>query len=173
MVVGMLVRLAGVSAVLLVAAPAGAKAPDLASYRVVYDLAIDDTSDAGGSATVSGRLAMEFTASRCGDYRTRMRFVTEGDDGDGTTQVTDSRSETLETADGRFEFDNQTYSNDVLAEESKGVAMRGPQGVKVVLTRPSAKTFTIAEPVFYPTEQLKKIMATAAAGRAFRVDERL
>ena len=71
-----------VAALSFAASPASATAPGFASYRAVYDLAIDDAGDQDGGATVSGRLAVEFTVSRCGGYRSKMRFVTEGEDGD-------------------------------------------------------------------------------------------
>ncbi len=151
----------------LAAVPAGANAPDLASYRAVYDLSIDTSDEQSGDTTVSGRLVVEFAGSRCAGYKSKMRFVTESEDADGQTQITDARTETTETASGRFEFLNQTYVNEELAEESQGVATRGADGTTVVLKKPAEKTFTIEGAAVFPTEQLKKIIAAAQAGEHF------
>ncbi len=134
------VWLAGLTGLSLLAASARAQTPELAPYRAVYELAIDDSAgEVAPSASVNGRMAVEFTGSRCSGYKSKMRIVTEGEDSDGNAQVTDARTESLETDKGRFEFNNQTYVNDALAEESAGVATRRGDGVVVALTKPDKK----------------------------------
>ena len=159
--------LAGAVGLLLLAPPVWAGGSQLASYRAVYDLVTDDTGDANGTASVDGRLVVEFTATHCGTYKSQMRFVTQGEDGDGNRQVTDSRADSVETTGGRFEFTNETYVNDELAEESAGVAQRTAHGVSVELTKPAKKTIVFDRDVAFPTEQLKKILAAAAKGQHF------
>jgi hypothetical protein len=156
-------------AVLVALAPtafAGAM-PELASYRAVYDLVMDEADEGNATASVSGRLVMEFVGAACTGYRSTMRFVTEGVDGDGVRQVTDARTETNESADGRFAFSNETFVNDDLAEESKGVAQRSPEGITVSLEKPEKRSFVIDGGVVFPTEQLKRVLKAAEDGEHF------
>jgi hypothetical protein len=159
--------LAGLAGFCILASAARAATAELASYRAVYDLAIDESGDVASSATVSGRMAVEFTGSACSGYKSKMRIVTEGEDADGNAQVTDARTDTVESGDGNFTFTNQTYVNDALAEESVGVAERKADGVAVALTKPGKKSFTLGRGVLFPTEQMKRVLAAAAAGQHF------
>src|SRR5437588_6356573 len=91
---------------------AGAGPLTLAPHRAVYDLSLADTSTGGSVASVSGRMVMEFTGSRCAGYTTKLRFVTQTEDSDGQHQVTDSRASTFEAGDGRrLDFTNETYTD--------------------------------------------------------------
>ncbi len=161
-----LVWLVGLAGLVLPGWAAGAAAAELASYRAVYELAIDDSGDVAPSASVNGRMVIEFVGSACSGYKSQMRIVTEGES-DGNSQVTDARTETLETGDGRYEFTNRTYVNDTLAEESAGVARRAGDSVTVKLTKPGKKQFALSGDVVFPTEQLKRVLAAAAEGRHF------
>src|SRR5258707_1409174 len=114
-----MVRLALAAAVFLgcglAIAPAGAGPGPLglAPHRAVYDLSLADSSTSGSVASVSGRMVMEFTGSRCSGYTTKLRFVTQTEDNDGQHQVTDSRASTFEAGDGRrLGFTNETYTDD-------------------------------------------------------------
>src|SRR5690242_2717456 len=82
-------------------APALAGPLSLAPHRAVYDLSLADSSGGGSVASVSGRMVMEFTGSRCSGYTTKLRFVTQTEDSDGQHQLTDSRASTFEAGDGR------------------------------------------------------------------------
>jgi hypothetical protein len=98
-------------------APAGAGPLSLAPHRAVYDLSLAESGGTGSVASVSGRMVMEFTGSRCSGYTTKLRFVTQTEDSDGQHQVTDSRASTFEAGDGRrLDFTNETYTDDALAE---------------------------------------------------------
>ena len=48
-------------------------------------------------AAVSGRMVVEFVGSACSGYKSKMRIVTEGEDGDGNAQLTDARTDTMST----------------------------------------------------------------------------
>ncbi len=160
--------LAGLAGLTLLAPVAGADTPELASYRAVYDLAIDDSGgEVAASATVSGRMVVEFTGSACSGYKSKMRIVTEGEDDEGNNQVTDARTDTVETANGRYQFTNETYVNDSLADQSVGVATRNADGITVKLTKPGDKSFPLSRDVVFPTEQMKRVLAAAAAGQHF------
>ena len=140
----------------------------LVPHRAVYDLSMVDSGDASDVSNVSGRLVMEFTGSACAGYSSKLRFVTESDDQDGKRQITDSRSSTFESADGkRLEFVNETYNDDTLAEQSRGTASRKSGDVSVNLTKPEAKKFALSHTVVFPTEQMEKILTSAIAGQTF------
>jgi hypothetical protein len=149
-------------------APAGAGALSLAPHRAVYDLSLADSGGSESVASVSGRMVMEFTGSRCSGYTTKLRFVTETEDSDGQNQVTDSRASTFEAGDGRrLDFTNETYTDAKLAEESHGSASRKDANIAVALSKPSDKKFNLAGGVVFPTEQMEKILDSARKGERF------
>lgn len=162
----MTIRTIGIAVLLLPLAGTAALAGPVAfvPYRAAYDLAADETTEA---PDVAGRLVMEFTGSRCDGYTSQVRFVTALDDSDGGRLVTDARSTTFETADGRFDFVNQVYANDTLVEDSKGRVVKGPDGATLTLTKPVDKTVSLGRKVVFPTEQLVRILEAASAGKTF------
>lgn len=152
----------------LAAMTASATPLALAPHRAVYDLTLADTSTGGSVASVSGRMVMEFSGTRCSGYTTKLRFVTETEDSNGQNQVTDSRASTFEAGDGRrLDFTNETYTDATLAEESHGSASRKDQSISVALTKPSDKKFKLAGGIVFPTEQMEKILDTARKGESF------
>ena len=145
------------------AAPVG-----LAAHRAIYDLSLATAKPDSPMGDVTGRMVMEFTGSACSGYSTKLRFVTRTEDADGGDQVTDSRSTMFEAADGKsLDFTNETYTDDALAEESRGSAKRKEKNVAVALTKPSDKTFDLAPSVVFPTEQMMKVIDAARAGQRF------
>ena len=94
--------------------------------------------------------------------------MTESEDPEGQSQITDSRSSTFESADGQsLEFANETYTGDVLAEESRGKASRKNLDVDVALDRPASKNFALGPSVVFPTEQMERILSSALGGQSF------
>ena len=157
------------SLVLAVQAEGASAGPiGLAAHRAVYDLALADAGDNAGMASVNGRLVMEISGSECAGYKSRLRFVTQTEDSEGDSQVTDSRSTTFESADGAvLEFTNETYTDDRLAEQSSGKAKRVGKGIAVALTKPSSKNVALPHAVVFPAEQMERIIASAESGEAF------
>ena len=147
---------------------AAASPPTLASHRAVYDISLLEAGEGTDVTGVTGRLVLEFTGSECSGYSSKLRFVTETEDAEGGLQMTDSRSSTFETADGRsLDFNNETYAGDVLAEESEGKARRDGEDVSVALTRPDEKKFVLKDSVVFPTQQMERILASALDGDPF------
>jgi hypothetical protein len=125
-------------------APVASAGPGLAAYRAVYDLVLDKSDQASDLADLTGRIVMEFTGSDCGGYAVTLRFVTEIADPDGDRRITDARTTTFEDGDGTgFKFTNETFVDDALTEESRGIANRTDSGVAVSLTRPGDKKFSL------------------------------
>jgi len=145
-----------------------ASPPTLASHRAVYDISLLEAGDGTDVAGVKGRLVLEFTGSECAGYTSKLRFVTETADADGDLQLTDSRSSTFEAGDGgSLDFTNETYSGNILAEQSEGKASRGRDDVAVALTRPDEKRFALNDSVVFPTQQMERIITSALAGDDF------
>ncbi len=160
-----LLTLAGATALPVVA---HASPPPLASHRAVYDISLLEADDGTDVAGVTGRLVLEFSASACSGYTSKLRFVTETEDIDGGRQLIDSRSETFESADGQhLDFSNETYAGPTLAEESEGKASRAGGDIAVALKRPDEKRFVIKDSVVFPTQQMERIISSALAGDAF------
>lgn len=159
---------AGLLALAIASNAASAGPITMAGHRAVYDLVLDDAGAANSMADVSGRLVMEFSGSECAGYTSKLRFVTAMEDGDGGQQVTDSRSSTFEAADGsRLEFNNETYTDDALAETSRGEADRHDRQIAIALTKPAAKKFSLPANVVFPSEQMERIIASAVKGETF------
>jgi hypothetical protein len=111
---------------------------------------------------------MEFTGSDCGGYSVALRFVTEIANPDGDRRITDARTTTYEDGDGTgFKFTNETFVDDALTEESRGIANRTEGGVAVSLTRPGDKKFSLDDSVVFPTEQIERIIAAGKSGENF------
>jgi hypothetical protein len=165
-----MIRLSGLALLFagLALGPALAAPVGLAAHRAVYELSLSDAKPDSPMADVTGRMVMEFTGSACAGYSTKLRFVTRTEDPDGGDQVTDSRSTMFEAGDGKsLQFTNETYTDDSLAEESRGTASRKEKNVAVALTRPSDKKFDLAPSVVFPTEQMMKVIDAARAGQRF------
>jgi hypothetical protein len=157
-----------VLALAFAAAPMAAEAAvSLATYRAVHDLVLDPSSDTPDLATMNGRLVTEFSGANCSGYSTTTRFVTQAEDGEGESQLADSRSVTFESADGRFDFDNQTFDNGAMSERAHGSAQKSAAGVAVKLTEPGAKSIDLGRDVLFPTEQTVRIIEAAEAGDHF------
>ncbi len=150
------------------AVAAAAAPPVLASHRAVYDISLLEAGDGADVTGVTGRLVLEFTGSECAGYSSKLRFVTETEDAQGSLQRTDSRSSTFEAADGRsLDFNNETYSGNVLAEQSVGKARREGDDISVALTRPGTKRLVLKDTVVFPTQQMERIITAAMAGDQF------
>ncbi len=159
---------AGIAMPVALLGSAAAAPITLAAHRAVYDISLLDSAEGSDVASVSGRLVMEFSGSACAGYTSKLRFVTQTEDPDGQSHVTDARSSTFESPDGRkLDFANETYAGEVLAEESRGTANRENDGIAVALTKPEQKKLDISGPLVFPTAQMGKILASAAHGDAF------
>ena len=142
---------------------AGTDAIPLVSHRAIYDLKLAQAKGRQSLQAVRGRIVYDFSGSACAGYDLQFRQVTELDNGEGKTAVSDLRSTTWEDGDAKsFRFNTQNYLNDELVDGVDGEAHRRSDGVSVKLTKPEEKQFDVGTVVF-PTEQMRKIIA---AGRA-------
>ena len=148
---------------------AGARAvPAPAAHRAVYDLALERASDRSGIASVSGRLVLEINGSACEVFAITSRIVTRFATNEGKVNVTDIRSSSWESGDGKsFRFGTRQYLNSTLGEETRGRAVRG-DGDKpgsAFLTAPADEQFGLPPEVVFPSEHNKRIMEAAFTGK--------
>jgi hypothetical protein len=162
--------IAGLSAVLIVTAPAGpARAEDdgpimLAPHRAIYDLKLSQSHKRSLEA-VRGRIVYDFSGSACEGYALRFRQVTELDSGEGKAAVSDLRSTTWEDGEAKnFRFTSQNYLNDDIVDSVDGRAERRQDGVTVDLTKPATKKADLGDVVF-PAEHMRRVIAAARAAK--------
>jgi hypothetical protein len=153
---------------LTAAAQAPSPAIHLAPHRAVYDIQLTRASPGSGVAEMSGRMVFELSGSTCEGYTQNMRFVTRMTNQEGTDLINDLRTSSWEEALGkRLRFNSSQYQNDVLTESTQGDAERssdeGP--VKVEIARPAKKKLTIKDPVYFPVQHSKALIAAARAGK--------
>jgi hypothetical protein len=159
-------------AVLLAALPAAAAmapvskvAAGLQPHRAVYDMTLGDSDESGNISAVAGRIVTEFTGSACEGFTTNFRFVSRIDDQEGGSRLTDLRTTSYEDAVGdTFQFVTQSYIDQKLSEEAKGVATRDGGDVIVDLAKPAQKQVTLSTGPLFPTQHLVKVIEAAEAG---------
>jgi hypothetical protein len=168
-------RLARIAAVAVLCAPGlaglAAAAPvdgvHLAPHRAVYDLKLLRANGPRGIDSVRGRIVYDFSGNACDGYDLNFRQVSELDSGEGKAILTDLSSSTWEAADARsFRFSSQNRTNDK-AEKVNGEADRGGKQVAIKLTKPKRTALIMPPSVVFPTEQMRRIIASARAGQNF------
>jgi len=138
----------------------------LAAHRAIYDLKLSKSQGKQSLQAVRGRIVYDFSGSTCEGYGLQFRQVTELDNGEGKTAVSDLRSTTWEDGSAKsFRFNSQNYLNDELVDTVDGEASRRSNGVTVKLTKPEGKQFE-AGPVSFPTEQMRGILLAARGGQS-------
>ena len=138
----------------------------LAAHRAIYDLKLSKSKGKQSLQAVRGRIVYDFSGSACEGYGLQFRQVTELDNGEGKTAVSDLRSTTWEDGAAKsFRFNSQNYLNDELVDSVDGEADRRSDGVTVKLTKPEGKRFE-AGSVTFPTEQMRGILLAARAGKS-------
>lgn len=151
-----------------------AKNQALAPHRAVYEMTLDERK-AGGSVTdVTGRMVFEITGSVCEGYTQNMRFVMQTTNRDGQANISDMRSSSWEDgAGGKYRFTTSNYRDQEQTEATTGTAerARGPDGVKVELTKPAKSELKIGADVLFPVQHSKRLIEVAVAGqRALEAD---
>jgi hypothetical protein len=145
---------------------AQSEAVPLAPHRAIYDLKLSKSQGKQSLQAVRGRIVYDFSGSACEGYGLQFRQVTELDNGEGKTAVSDLRSTTWEEGAAKsFRFNSQNYLNDELVDSVDGEASRRSDGVTVKLTKPEGKQFE-AGTVTFPTEQMRGILLAARANRS-------
>lgn len=149
-----------------VRAAAQAGVVPLASHRAVYDLKLAETRNKRPIQAVRGRILYDFSGSACEGYALQFRQVSELDNGEGKTTVSDLRATTWEDGTAkRLRFFSENYLDNQLRDTVDGEAERARERISVKLTKPAGKSVDLkGEPVF-PTEHVRHIIAAARTGK--------
>jgi len=137
------------------------------SYRAIYDITLENMAEKSDITGLNGRMAYEFSGSRCEGWTTQFRLLTHVDMKEEASRLTDRQSTSFEAADGKeFRFATKNYLDGELTEEVVGTAHRGKNGLEVVLTKPDDGTYKLQKADF-PLMQMADIVKAASAGRHF------
>src|SRR6516225_7137559 len=148
-------------------ATAAEPALEFASHRAIYELKLAQSR--GNSSTIGarGRILYDFSGSACEGYALQFRQVSELDNGEGRTNLSDLRSTSWEEAAAkRFIFKSQNYLNETLIDTVDGVAERGADKVTVALTKPAEKKFDLEHEIAFPTDHMRRIITAARAEKS-------
>jgi hypothetical protein len=138
----------------------------LAPHRAVYDLKLAKSNGSRGIEAVRGRILYDFTGNSCEGYELQFRQVSELDSGEGKRALSDLRSTTWEDGEAKqFRFNSENTLNDKSADQVDGHAERETTAVKVDLTKPKGKNFTIPVGAVFPTEHMRRIIVGARQGK--------
>jgi len=157
----------------VVLASAGGSAPALAQqpapfvqHRAVYDLSLVRSQGKAAVVAVRGRILYDFKGSACDGYTLDFRQVSELDNGEGGVILSDLRANTWEAGDAAsFNFRSENRLNENLTDEVSGEALRGPEGIKVRLTKPAKADNTLEATVLFPTQHVARVLDAAREGR--------
>lgn len=145
--------------------PAAGGVPFLA-HQAVYDLSLQKTRGSAAIRGVRGRILYNFAGSACEGYTTEFRQVSQLDTGEDSSTLSDLRSTSWEDGAGKsYRFKIDTRMNDGAATLVDGNAERTANGITVKLKQPVQKTFTLDKDTVFPTEQVRRIIAAARAGK--------
>jgi hypothetical protein len=149
--------------------PTAARTPggELIAHRAVYELHLSKSR--GKSAVAArGRILYDFAGSVCEGYTLRFRQVTELDNGEGRTTLSDLRSNTWEEGAGKsYRFESENYLNQSLVETVDGKAERHTGTVAVMLSKPKEEKLDLDATIVFPTEHVRRIIVAAREGKTF------
>ncbi len=138
----------------------------LASHRAVYELKLLNTRGKRPLQAVHGRILYDFSGSPCEGYALQFRQVSELDNGEGKSSVSDLRATTWEDGTGkRLRFFSENYLDNELHDAVNGEAERQRDRVDVKLTKPADKALKFDGDSVFPTEHVRNIIAAARAGK--------
>ncbi len=154
------------AAALLHAGAAAAAEPALAPHRAVYELTMSKATGANAPSEARGRIAFDFTGNACEGYVQNFRQLTELQPSEGAARVSDMRSATFESGDGRdFRFTIETRVAGAQPDDIDGKAHKTKDDALTIdLTKPKRAKLDVAGPVLFPTEHIKRVLAAARAG---------
>jgi hypothetical protein len=148
--------------------PAGALTPasEFAPHRAIYDLKLTQTRGKSPTVSARGRILYDFSGNACEGYALQFRQVSELDNGEGRTVLSDLRAATWEEGAAKsFRFNSQNHLNGQQVSSVNGNAVRASDGVTVKLTEPEAKTVSLAPNIVFPTEHMRRIVEAALADK--------
>ena len=139
----------------------------LASYRVLYKLQLDNSSNNPSIVLVSGELKTDFINS-CNGYITNETLnMNIGHDDGSSLQMNDIYS-SLESLDGTsLRFLAKSFTNGRMTKEFDGIAIRENDTLKITYDIPSKKTGLIKENPSFPAQHLRQLIKSIKSGQKF------
>lgn len=145
----------------------GASPVPFAAHQAVYDLSLQRTRGNASVNAARGKILYNFSGSSCEGYSTEFHQISEIDSGEDKVISSDLRSTSWEDGEGKsYRFKIDTKMNDNPPTQVDGVAERNASGIVVKLNLPKVKTFTLGKETVFPTEQIKRIIEAARAGKS-------
>jgi hypothetical protein len=146
------------------AAPARADVP-LAAHKAVYRLSLSSKQPRKGTQTVRGRIFYDFSGSACQGYTLKFRQISDIQS-DGKSVVNDLRATSWEDGDAKgYKFSSENLTDDKVTETAEGRAERNAKAVDVQLNKPKRKALNLPGGVVFPSEQIKRVVEAARAGK--------
>ena len=146
-------------------ADAEAAAGEFLPHQALYDL---NLVKARGSNVNSarGRILYTFSGSACEGYTSEFHQVSELESGEDKVTLSELRSTAWEDGSGKsYRFKIDSRMNDADSSPVDGIAERTGDRVTVKLKEPQAKTFTLDGDTVFPTQQVRRIIEAAEAGK--------
>ncbi|MEN3930736.1 DUF1849 family protein [Microvirga sp. W0021] len=136
-----------------------------ASYRAVYDLRIDETSENKGIEGINGRLVYEQTGNACEGFVFNARQVVTIQTENGQSTI-DSSNSSFESGDGKtLRFKNQSKANNRIIEETAGEAIIvDGNELQVRLSKPEKEQIQEKGEISLPTSWERKLISSALNG---------
>lgn len=148
-----------------VASPAASDPVILANHRAVYDLSLGGSSGSRPVEEARGRIVIDFRGDACRGYTMQTRQVTELTSGETGTRISDLRSITFESGEGRdFRFKTTTVSDGDPAAPVDGTATEEGDSLNIRL-KGKGKPITAEGPVLFPSAHMRRLVETARAGQ--------
>ncbi|MCB1394029.1 MULTISPECIES: cell envelope integrity EipB family protein [unclassified Nitrobacter] len=137
------------------------------SHQALYNLSLVKSRGSTSLDSARGRIFYRFSGNVCEGYTSDFRQVSEMNNGEGKTTLSDMQSTSWEDAEGKtYRFKIMTRMDESGQSEVDGVAERNGDKITVKLKRPVAKTFTVDGKAVFPTEQIRRIIAAAKEGKS-------
>ena len=161
-----LLALAGLVSAGPVLAQADPGVMPLVPHHAMYKLSLLKSTGAKAPEAVDGLLSYDFTGSACDGYTMTLRQMTALQPQEGEAHVTEMQTGSFEGGDGQDYKFKVSNTGDTDPEPSvDGTAHRASDGVvSVALDQPKVEALKLEPGVLFPTEHLKKVLATAKAG---------
>lgn len=137
----------------------------LANHRAVYDLTLGGSTGTRPVEAARGRIVIDFRGDACRGYTMQTRQVTELTSGETGTRLSDLRSTTFESGEGReFRFKTTTVTDDKSGAPVDGTA-NAEDGALTIKLKGRGKPITVAGSVLFPSAHMKRLVEAARAGQ--------
>ena len=137
------------------------------AHQAAYDLSLLKSRGNGSVDGASGQIIYSFAGNECDGYTTDFRQISQIDTESGGSKRSDMRSTSWEDATGKtYRFKIETRSDNSDPSVVDGYAERTGEGITVKLKQPQAKTFSLGKDTVFPTEQVRRIIEAARAGKS-------